>query len=66
MEHRHHAATTLAPPVVIMVQDTRLICTQTPIGSWVCCAEEGVRACARGFTPLAAAANWERAEQLGE
>ena len=50
--------------VEVEVHGAILVCEKTPTGSWICCAEEGARSCARGFTPASAAALWERAQVL--
>jgi hypothetical protein len=52
--------------VHIAVHGTELVCTKTPAGTWLCCAEEGAPVCARGFTAHGAAANWERAQREAE
>jgi hypothetical protein len=52
--------------VHVVVQGGVLACQLTPAGTWLCCAEEGVPSCARGFTLEIAAANWERAQEFAE
>jgi hypothetical protein len=52
--------------VHIAVHGTELVCQKTPAGTWLCCAEEGAPFCARGFTAVGAAANWERAQAMAE
>ena len=54
----------LAERVEVEVLGTILVCEKTPTGSWICCAEEGAKSCARGFTPTSAAALWEKAQIL--
>jgi hypothetical protein len=52
--------------VHVVVQGTVLVCTQTPTGSWVCCAKDGFASCARGFSLDTATANWERSQAFVE
>jgi hypothetical protein len=58
----HHQAEGQSERVEVEVLGAILVCEQTPTGSWICCAEEGVISCARGFTPASAAALWEKAQ----
>ena len=64
-EHEHHHDKP-AERVHVEAQGAILVCEKTTTGSWICCSEDAAKSCARGFTPRAAAALWEKAQALDD